>query len=148
MSCAGSQALPWQHCCVVSGCLSLQGVASRRYRRPLSPSGSRRQYHVPTSSPIWNSLFLPLELVRLMVLLRFFFSRRTSLSTRCWRRVRGAGIPPLRGTTWGMALPPAPLTSAQGHAKNDSWTVMLGPEGRGGGGWCLPPHPANYRAGS
>ena len=41
---------------VVSSCLSLQGVA-RRYRRPLSPSGSGRQYHVPTSSRVRNSLF-------------------------------------------------------------------------------------------
>ena len=67
---------------VVSGCLSPQGVARRRYRRPLSP-GSGRQYHVPTSSPVRNSLFLPLELARLVVLLRLFFLRRTSLSTRC-----------------------------------------------------------------
>ena len=68
---------------VVSGCLSPQGVARRRYRRPLSPPGSRRQYHVPTSSPVRNSLSLPLELGRLVVLLRLFFSRGTSLSTRC-----------------------------------------------------------------
>ena len=68
---------------VVSGCLSPQGVARRRYRRPLSPSGSGRQYHVPTSSRVRNSLFLPLELGRLVVLLRLFFSRGTSLSTRC-----------------------------------------------------------------
>ena len=44
-----------------------------------------------------------------------------------------------------MTLPPAPLTSARGHAKNDSWAVMLG---RGGGGGLLPPLPVNYRAGS
>ena len=68
---------------VVSGCLSSQGVARRRYRRPLSPSGSGRQYHVPTSSRVRKSLFLPLELRRLVVFLRLFFSRRTSLSTRC-----------------------------------------------------------------
>ena len=68
---------------VVSGCLSPQGVARRRYRRPLSPSGSGRQYHVPTSSRVRNSLFLPLEFGRLVVLLRLFFLRRTSLSTRC-----------------------------------------------------------------
>ena len=68
---------------IVSGCLSPQGVARRRYRRPLSPSGSRRQYHMPTSSPVRNSQFLPLKLRRLVVLLRLFFSRRTSLSTRC-----------------------------------------------------------------
>ena len=67
---------------VASGCLSPQGVARRRYRRPLSP-GSGRQYHVPTSSRVRNSLFLPLELGRLMILLRLFFLRRTSLSTRC-----------------------------------------------------------------
>ena len=68
---------------VVSSCLSPPGVARRRYRRPLSPSGSGRQCHVPTSSPVRNSLFLPLKLGRLVVLLRLFFSRRTSLSTRC-----------------------------------------------------------------
>ena len=68
---------------VVSGCLSPQGVARRRYRRPLSPSGSGRRYHVLTSSLVRNSLFLPLELVRHSVLLCLFFSRRTSLSTRC-----------------------------------------------------------------
>ena len=68
---------------VVSGCLSPQGVARRRYRRPLSPSGSGRQYHELTSSRVWNSLFLPLVLGRLVVLLRLFFLRRTSLSTRC-----------------------------------------------------------------
>ena len=67
---------------VVSGCLSPQGVARRSYRRPLSPSGSGRQYHVPTSSRVRNSLFLPLEPGRLVVLLDLFFSR-TSLSTRC-----------------------------------------------------------------
>ena len=69
--------------CPVSSCLSLQGVARRRYRRPLSPSGSGRQYHVPTSFPVRNSLFLPLELRRLVGLPCLFFSRRTSLSTRC-----------------------------------------------------------------
>ena len=53
----------------VSGCLSPQGVARRRFRKPLSPSGSGRQYHVLTSSLARNSLFLPLELVRLAVLL-------------------------------------------------------------------------------
>ena len=68
---------------IVSGCLSPQGVARRRYRRPLSPSGSGRQYHVPKSSRVRNSVFLPLELGRLVVLLRLFFLRRTSLSTRC-----------------------------------------------------------------
>ena len=68
---------------VVSGCLSPQGVTRRIYRRPLSPSGSGRQYHVPTSSRVRNGLFLPLELGRLVVLLLLFFSRRTSLSTRC-----------------------------------------------------------------
>ena len=68
---------------VVSGCVSLQGVARRRYRRPLSPSGFGRQYHELTSSRVWNSLFLPLMLGRLVVLLRLFFLRRTSLPTRC-----------------------------------------------------------------
>ena len=69
--------------CSVSGCLSPQGVARRRYRRPLSPSGSGRRYHVLTSFRVRKSLFLPLALVRHVVSLRLFFSRRTSLSTRC-----------------------------------------------------------------
>ena len=34
----------------VSGCLSPQGVARRRFRRPQSPSGSGRRYHALTSS--------------------------------------------------------------------------------------------------
>ena len=56
---------------VVSGCLSLQAVARRRYRKPLSPSGSGRQYHVPTSSRVRNSLFLPLELTTGLVVNSF-----------------------------------------------------------------------------
>ena len=68
---------------VVSGCLSPQGVARRRYRRPLSPSGSGRRYRVLTCFLVRSSLFLPLELVRHAVSLRLFFLRRTSLSTRC-----------------------------------------------------------------
>ena len=68
---------------VVSGCLSPQGIARRLYRRPLSPSGSGRRYRVLTSFLVRNSLFLPLELVGHVVSLRLFFSRRTSLSTRC-----------------------------------------------------------------
>ena len=71
------------HCPRCERFLSPQGIARRRYRRPLSPSGSGRQYHGPTSSRVRNGLFLPLELVRLVVLLRLFFSRRTFLSTRC-----------------------------------------------------------------
>ena len=75
------------------------GVARRIYRRPLSPSGSGRQYR-----PLTNSLERcfpcpPPELVRRAVLLRLFFLRRTLLSTRCSRRVCGAGIPPLCVTT-------------------------------------------------
>ena len=66
----------------VSSCLSQQGIARRRYRRPLSPSGSGRLYHVLTSFRVRNSLFLPLALVRHVVSLSLF-SRRTSLSTRC-----------------------------------------------------------------
>ena len=64
---------------VVSGCLSPQGVARRKYRRPLSPSGSGRQYHVRYGT----ACSCPFELGRLVVLLRLFFSRRTSLSTKC-----------------------------------------------------------------
>ena len=67
---------------ILSGCLSPQCVARRRYRTSLSPSGSGRQYHVLTSFWVRNSLFLPLELGRLVVLLRLF-SRRASLSIRC-----------------------------------------------------------------
>ena len=62
-------------------------------------TGSGRRYHALTSSLEQRFPCPPPELVRRMVLLRFFFLRRTLLSTRCWRRVRGAGIPPLRVTT-------------------------------------------------
>ena len=71
------------HVRVVTDCLSPQGVARRRYRRPLSPSGSGRRYRMLMSFLVRNNLFLPLELVRHVVSLRLFFSRRTSLSTRC-----------------------------------------------------------------
>ena len=47
-----------------------------------------------------------------------------------------------QGISW-MALPPAPLTSARGHSKNDSCAVVLG-----GGGGLSPTPPANYLAGS
>ena len=67
----------------VNGYLSPQDVARRRYRRPLSPSGSGRRHRVLTSSLVRHSLCQPLGLVRHTVLLRLFFSRRTSLSTRC-----------------------------------------------------------------
>ena len=73
---------------VVSGCLSPQGVVRRRYRRPLSPSGSRRRYHVLASFLVQNNLFLPLELVRLVVSLRLFFSRRI----RCRPGVEGGYV--------------------------------------------------------
>ena len=68
--------------CDVNGSLSPQGVARRRYRRPLSPSGSGRRYRVLTSSLVQHNLCLLLELARHVLLLRLFFSR-TSLSTRC-----------------------------------------------------------------
>ena len=67
----------------VIGCSSPQGVARRRYRRPLSPSGSGRRYHALTSSLERHFPCLPPELVRRVVLLRLFFLRRTLLSTRC-----------------------------------------------------------------
>ena len=67
----------------VSGCLSLQGVARRRFRRPRSPSGSGRRYHALTSSLGLHCLCLPPELVRRVVSLRQFFSERILLSTRC-----------------------------------------------------------------
>ena len=43
----------------VSGCLSPQGVARRRFRRPRSPSGSGRRYHALTSSLGLHCLCLP-----------------------------------------------------------------------------------------
>ena len=67
----------------VSGCLSPQGVARRRFRRPQSPSGSGRRYHALTSSLGLHCLCLPPELVRRVVSLRQFFSERILLSTRC-----------------------------------------------------------------
>ena len=67
----------------VSGCLSPQGVARRRFRRPRSPSGSGRRYHVLTSSLGLHCLCLPPELVRRVVSLRQFFFERILLSTRC-----------------------------------------------------------------
>ena len=71
---------------VVSGCLSPQGVARRRYRRPLSHSGSRRQYHVLTSSPVRNSLFLPLENFAVDQVLKAGTWRRYSTFTRHYLR--------------------------------------------------------------
>ena len=67
----------------VSGCLSPQGVARRRFRRPRSPSGSGRRYHALTSSLGLHCLCLPPELERLVVSLRQFFFERILLSTRC-----------------------------------------------------------------
>ena len=52
-------------------------------RRPLSPSGSGRQYHALTSSLERHCLCLPPGLMRRVVLLRLFFLRRILLSTRC-----------------------------------------------------------------
>ena len=59
----------------VNGYLSPQGVARRRYRRPLSPSGSGRRYRVLTSSLVRHSLCIPLELVRHEVSLRLLFKK-------------------------------------------------------------------------
>ena len=67
----------------VSGCLSPQGVARRRFRRPWSTSGSGRRYHALTSSLGLHCLCPPPELVRRVVSLRQFFSERILLSTRC-----------------------------------------------------------------
>ena len=67
----------------VNGCLSPQGVARRRLRRPQSPSGSGRRYHVLTSSLERHCQCPPPELVRRVVSLRQFFSERILLSTRC-----------------------------------------------------------------
>ena len=67
----------------VNGCLSPQGVARRRLRRPRSPSGSGRRYHGLTSSLERRCQCPPPELVRRVVSLRQFFSERILLSTRC-----------------------------------------------------------------
>ena len=67
----------------VNGCLSPQGVARRRLRRPRSPSGSGRRYHTLTSSLERRCQCPPPELVRRVVSLRQFFSERILLSTRC-----------------------------------------------------------------
>ena len=67
----------------VNGCLSPQGVARRRLRRPRSPSGSGRRYHALTSSLERRCQCPPPELVRHVVSLRQFFSERILLSTRC-----------------------------------------------------------------
>ena len=75
---------------IVSGCLSPQGVARRRYRRPLSPSGSGRRYCVLSSFLVRSSLFLPLELVRHTVSLRLLFKKNFAvdqvLKAGTWRR--------------------------------------------------------------
>ena len=67
----------------VNGCLSPRGVARRRLRRPRSPSGSGRKYHALTSSLERHCQCPPPELVRHVVSLRQFFSKRILLSTRC-----------------------------------------------------------------
>ena len=67
----------------VNGCLSPQGVARRRLRRPRSPSGSGRRYHALTSSLERHCQCPPPELVRRVVSLCQFFSERILLSTRC-----------------------------------------------------------------
>ena len=66
-----------------SGCSSPQGVARRRFRRPLSPSGSGRRYRALTSSLERHYPCLPPGLVRRVVSLRQFFFERILLSTRC-----------------------------------------------------------------
>ena len=66
-----------------NGCLSPQGIARRRLRRPRSPSGSGRRYHALTSSLERHCQCPPPELVRRVVSLRQFFSERILLSTRC-----------------------------------------------------------------
>ena len=59
-------------------------VAAGRSKKEISKTTvSFWRFHGPTSSRVRNSLFLPLELGRLVVSLRLFFLRRTSLSTRC-----------------------------------------------------------------
>ena len=67
----------------VNGCLSPQGIARRRLRRPWSPSGSGRRYHALTSSLERHCQCPPPELVRRVVSLRQFFSERILLSSRC-----------------------------------------------------------------
>ena len=67
----------------VNGCLSPQGVARRRLRRPRSPSDSGRRYHALTSSLERHCQCPPPVLVRRVASLRQFFSERILLSTRC-----------------------------------------------------------------
>ena len=67
----------------VNGCLSPQGVARRRLRRPRSHSGSGRRYHTLTSSLERHCQCPPPGLVRRVVSLRQFFFDRILLSTRC-----------------------------------------------------------------
>ena len=67
----------------VNGCLSPQGVARRRLRRPRSPSGSGRRYHALTSSLERHCQCPSPDPVRRVVSLRQFFSERILLSTRC-----------------------------------------------------------------
>ena len=67
----------------VNGCSSPQGVARRRLRRPRSPTGSGRRYHVLTSSLERHYQCPPPRLVRRVVSLSQFFFERILLSTRC-----------------------------------------------------------------
>ena len=64
-------------------CERLFVTAGLRKKEISKTTGSGRRYRVLMSSLVRNSLFLPLELVKHAVSLRLFFSRRTSLSTRC-----------------------------------------------------------------
>ena len=94
----------------VNSCLSPQGVARRRYRRPLSPSGSGRRYRVLTSFLVRHSLCLPLELVRHAVSLRLFFAVDQVLKAGTWRRhttftghyLGTLPISPLTLSTWAL----------------------------------------------
>ena len=77
---------------VASCCLLPQGVARRRYRRPLSPSGSGGRCQGPTSSRVQNSLFLPLYLGEIRgiapsLLFTKNFSVDQVLKAGMWRRL-------------------------------------------------------------
>ena len=83
-----------------SGSSSPQARTPRRLRRTPSPFGSGRQLPELTNSRGAHFQSLPRELVRLEALLRLFFSRRTSPSTRFLVQVRGAVTPHSRATTF------------------------------------------------
>ena len=75
----------------VNGCLSPQGVARRRLRRPRSPSGSGRRYHALTSSLERHCQCLPPRAretrgIAPSILFRKNFALDQVLKAGTWRR--------------------------------------------------------------